>query len=40
MSLVTTPAEMLTLTAGDPGPPAHVTVVIRSLSSERSRPGL
>ena len=40
MSLVATQAEMLALTAGDPGPPAHVTVVIRSLSSERSRPGL
>jgi hypothetical protein len=40
MSLVTTQAEMLALTALDPGRPAHVTVVIRSLPSERSRPGL
>jgi hypothetical protein len=40
MSLATTQAEMLALTAGDPGPSAHVTVVVRSLSSERSRPGL
>ena len=32
MSLVTKQAEMLALTAGDAGPPAHVTVVIRSLS--------
>jgi hypothetical protein len=40
MSLVTTQAVMLASEAGDPGPPAHVTVVIRSLSSEKSRPGV
>jgi hypothetical protein len=40
MSLVTTQAEMPALTAGDPLPPWHVTAVVRSLSSERSGPGL
>jgi hypothetical protein len=40
MSLMTAQAEMLALTAGDPRPPARVIAVIRSLLSERSRPGL